>query len=133
MYLIVHKITPVNIYFPSTVNKKRGENVYEANYITNNFAVIGLGTSLHQRLHAHHALPTCWALRPPALRPALTRHDEARTVALPRLARVAVARGAAVVVQPILGQDVQDVQGSRGCDEISLPCEEENEEEGERG
>lgn len=50
----------------------------------------------------------------------LTRDNETGAVALARLPRVAVACGAAVVIQPILRQDVQDVQGSRGCDEISL-------------
>lgn len=49
-----------------------------------------------------------------------TRHNETGTVALPRLARVAVACGAPVVIQPILRQDVKYVQGSCGCDEISL-------------
>lgn len=37
-------------------------------------------------------------------------------------------RGAAVVVQPILRQDVQDVQGSGGCDEISLSWKEKSRE-----
>lgn len=37
-------------------------------------------------------------------------------------------RGAAVVVQPILRQDVQDVQGSGGCDEISLSWKERSRE-----
>lgn len=50
----------------------------------------------------------------------LTRHNETGAVALPRLARVAVACGAPVVIQPILRQDIKNVQGSCGCDEISL-------------
>lgn len=37
-------------------------------------------------------------------------------------------RGAAVVVQPILRQDVQDVQGAGGCDEISLSWKERSRE-----
>lgn len=50
----------------------------------------------------------------------LTRHNETGTIALPRFARVAVACGATVVIQPILRQDVKNVQGSSGCDKISL-------------
>lgn len=50
----------------------------------------------------------------------LTRHNETGAVALPRLTRVAVACGASVVIQPILRQHVKNVQGSCGCDEISL-------------
>ena len=47
----------------------------------------------------------------------LTGDKEPSAVALPRLPGVAVARHAPVVVQAVLNLHVQDVQGSRGCDE----------------